>query len=70
MAISSRCIKHELATIAKYTPSLMPFTLNDDPRFYDLEMSSSNIFMIGLLFKQQDGIFFLKQKKNHITVNM
>ena len=48
----------------------MPFTLNDDPRFYDLEMSLSNIFMIGLLFKQQDGIFFLKQKKNHITVNM
>ena len=35
-------------------PSLMPFT---NPEFYYLEMSLSNILMIGLL-KQQDGNFF------------
>ena len=46
-------------------PSLMPFTLTDDPQFYGSEMSLSNILMIGLFRSnsQQDGNFSKTGKK-------
>ena len=52
-------------------PSLMPFTLTDDPQFYGSEMSLSNILMIGLFRSnsKQDGNFFQNRKEIYIAAN-
>ena len=50
-------------------PSLMPFTLSGDPQFYGLEMSLSNILMIGLFHSNTGYWFFLKQKKKSYHSN-
>ena len=52
-------------------PSLMPFTLTDNPQFYGSEMSLSNILMIGLFRSnnQQDGNFFQNRKEISIAAN-
>ena len=42
----------------------MPFTLTDDPQFYGLEMSLSNILMIGLLRSNNRMVIFSKTEKN------
>ena len=45
----------------------MPFTLTDDPQFYDLEMSISNILMIGSFCSNNRMIIFPKTKKRFIS---
>ena len=41
----------------------MLFTLTDDPQFYDLEMSLSNILMIGLFRSSSRMVMFSKREK-------
>ena len=41
----------------------MPFTLTDDPQFYGLEMSLSNILMIGLFRSNSRMVIFSKTEK-------
>ena len=47
-------------------PLLMPFTLIDNPQFYCLEMSLSNILMIGLFRSNNRMIIFSKIEKEFI----
>ena len=47
----------------------MPFNLTDDPQLDGLEMSLSNILMIGLFFSNNRMIFFSETEKKHITAN-
>ena len=47
----------------------MPFTLTDDPHLYDLEMSLSNILMIGLFHSNNSMAIFSKTENSH-TANM
>ena len=49
--------------IPKYTISLMLFTLTDDPQFYILEVSFSNILMIGLFHSNIRMVSFSKTEK-------
>ena len=48
-------------------PLLMSFLLIDDPQFYGLEMSLSNIFMIGLFRSNNTMAIFSKIEKNFIS---
>ena len=47
-------------------PLLMPFTLIDNPQFYCLEMSLSNILMIGLFRSNNRMVIFSKIEKEFI----
>ena len=47
----------------------MPFTLIDDPQLHGLEVSLSNILMIGLFCSDSSMVIFSKTQKNHITTN-
>ena len=47
----------------------MPFSLTDDPQFHGLEMSLSNVLMIGLFpSNNRVAIFSKTEKKTLITV--
>ena len=48
-------------------PSLMPFTLTDDPHFYGLKMSLSNIWMIGLFCSNNKMVIFFKREKKFMS---
>ena len=41
----------------------MPFTLTEDPQFYDLAMSLINILMIGLFCSNDRMVIFPKREK-------
>ena len=43
----------------------MPFTLTDNPKFYDLEMSLSNNLMISLFCSNDRMVIFSKTEKNN-----
>ena len=45
----------------------MSFTLTDDPQFSGLEMSLSNIFMIGLFRSKNSMVVFCKTEKRFIS---
>ena len=45
----------------------MPFTLSGDPQFYVLEMSLSNIFMIGSFHSNSRIVVFSKTEKKFIS---
>ena len=47
-------------------PSLILFTLTDDPQFYGLEVSLNNILMVGLFRSNNRMVIFSKTEKNHI----
>ena len=48
----------------------MPFTLTDNPQFYGLQMSLSNVLMIGMFRSNNRMVIFSKtEKQNHITAN-
>ena len=49
--------------------SLMPFTLTDNPHLYGLEMSLSNILMIGL-FRSNNKMVIFSKTENLYTTNM
>ena len=44
-------------------PSLVSFTLTDDPHVYGLEMALSNILMIGLFRSNNNVVIFPKTEK-------
>ena len=44
-------------------PSLVSFTLTDDPHVYGLEMALSNILMIGLFRSNNSVVIFSKTEK-------
>ena len=48
-------------------PSVIPFTLTDDLQFYGLEMSLSNILMIGLFHSNNRMVIFSKPEKKIIS---
>ena len=48
-------------------PSLMPFTLSGNPQFYGLEMSLSNILMIGSFHSNSRIVVFSKTGKKFIS---
>ena len=50
-------------------PSLILFTLTDDPEFYGLELSLNNILMVGLFRSNNRMVIFSKTEKSHITTN-
>ena len=50
-------------------PSLIPFTLTEDPQFYGLEISLSNILMINLFCLSNKMVIFSKtEKKKNIYI--
>ena len=52
-------------------PSLMLFTLTEDPQFHGLEMSLSNILMIGLFHLNNRMVIFSETENNiHIKADM
>ena len=67
MAVSLWCSKPLLVKVSKCTPSLMPFTLTDNPQFYGLKVSLSNIFMRALFCSNMMEIFSKTEKKGTYT---
>ena len=63
MAVSLWCSKPLLVKVSKCTPSLMPFTLTDNPQFYGLKVPLSNIFMGALFCSNMMKIFSKTEKK-------
>ena len=49
------------------TPSLILFTLTDDPQFYGLRVSLSNVLMIGLFHSNNRMVIFSKTEKKFIS---
>ena len=74
-SICSYCVL-EWTSVAFYhkkfqsIPSLMLFTLTNDPQFYGLQVSLSSILMMGVFCSNNRTVIFLKQKEIHITANM
>ena len=46
-------------------PSLILFTLSDDPQFFGLEVPLSNILMIGLFRSNNKMLIFFKTEKKY-----
>ena len=67
MAVSFWCSKTLLVKVSKYTPSLMPFTLTDNPQLYGLKVSLSNIFMSALFCSNMMEMFSKTEKKGTYT---